>query len=161
MILKGIIDEDFVNYKKPAMVLEFPKCNFKCDKECGMQVCQNSALASAPIISTTYASIYHRYANNPITQAIVMQGLEPFDSINDVIGFIQYVRKFEQCNDDIVIYTGYKEEELELTLNAFKIFNFPNIIIKFDRYIPNQQPHYDEVLGIKLASDNQYAKKIS
>ena len=41
MILKGLIDEDFVNYKKPAMVLEFPYCSFKCDKECGRQVCQN------------------------------------------------------------------------------------------------------------------------
>ena len=38
---------------------------------------------------------------------------------------------------------------------------FPNIIIKFGRFIPNQQSHYDEVLGINLASDNQYAKKIS
>ena len=38
---------------------------------------------------------------------------------------------------------------------------FPNIIIKFGRYIPNQQPHYDEVLGVNLASDNQYAERIS
>ena len=30
MILKGIIDEDFVNYKVPCMVLEFPYCDFKC-----------------------------------------------------------------------------------------------------------------------------------
>lgn len=161
MILKGLIDEDFINYRKPAMVLEFPKCNFKCDKECGMQVCQNSRLANAPIISTTYASVYHRYIQNPITSAIVMQGLEPFDSVNDVIGFIQYVRKYEHCDDDIVIYTGYKEEELEMTLNAFKALNFKNIIIKFGRYIPNQESHYDKVLGVKLASENQYGKKIS
>ena len=50
MILKGLIDEDFINYKKPSMVLEFPYCTFKCDKECGRQVCQNSDLASAPNI---------------------------------------------------------------------------------------------------------------
>lgn len=36
-----------------------------------------------------------------------------------------------------------------------------NIIVKFGRFIPNQHPHYDEVLGINLASDNQYAEKIS
>lgn len=49
MRLKGIIHEDFVNYKKPAMVLEFPFCSFKCDKECGKCVCQNSLLAKNPI----------------------------------------------------------------------------------------------------------------
>ena len=32
MIIKGLIDEDFINYKKPSMVIEFPYCNFKCDK---------------------------------------------------------------------------------------------------------------------------------
>ena len=44
MIVKGIIDEDFINYKKPSMVIEFPYCSFKCDKECGQPVCQNSSL---------------------------------------------------------------------------------------------------------------------
>jgi hypothetical protein len=39
--------------------------------------------------------------------------------------------------------------------------SFSNIIIKFGRFIPNQEPHYDEVLGVKLASDNQYARRIS
>lgn len=159
MILKGIIDEDFINYKKPSMTLMFPKCNFKCDKECGKQVCQNSELASAPVVSTTYATIYHRYAQNPITSAIVMQGLEPLDSINDVLGFIQYVRHFEKCTDDIVIYTGYKEEEIE-SIHALKTLGEINIYIKFGRYIPDQESHYDEVLGVKLASNNQYAKKI-
>ena len=36
-----------------------------------------------------------------------------------------------------------------------------NIVIKYGRYIPGQTPHYDEVLGVKLASDNQYAERIS
>ena len=44
MIIKGIIDEDFVNYKKPAMVIEFPYCDFKCDKEYGKPICQNNSL---------------------------------------------------------------------------------------------------------------------
>ena len=39
--------------------------------------------------------------------------------------------------------------------------NANNIIIKFGRFIPNQQSHYDAVLGIKLASSNQYAERIS
>ena len=28
------------------------------------------------------------------------------------------------------------------------------------RFIPNQKPHFDEVLGVVLASENQYAERI-
>jgi len=35
MIIKGLIDEDFVNYKKPSMTIMMPYCTFKCDKEYG------------------------------------------------------------------------------------------------------------------------------
>ena len=157
MILKGIIDEDFINYRKPSMVLEFSSCNFKCDKECGMQVCQNSKLALAPNINVSIDYFILRYANNPITEAIVMQGLEPFDSLKDLTEFIARFRKC--CDDDIVIYTGYKEEEISNLITMF-LEGLPNIIIKFGRYIPNQQTHYDDVLGVSLASDNQYAKRI-
>jgi hypothetical protein len=157
MILKGIIDEDFINYKKPAMVLEFPYCSFKCDKECGMQVCQNSALALAPKIEVPTEEIVNRYINNPIVEAIVMQGLEPLDSWFDVINFIRTFR--EKSDDDIVIYTGYTESETCTTVQKF--YKYRNIYIKFGRFIPNQKPHYDEVLGVNLASDNQYGKKIS
>ena len=40
MIVKGILFEDFVNYKKAAMYIAFPKCDFKCDKENGIQLCR-------------------------------------------------------------------------------------------------------------------------
>ena len=46
--LKGVIFEDFVNYKKPCMTLMFPKCNFKCERECEEAFCQNSELAAVP-----------------------------------------------------------------------------------------------------------------
>ena len=36
-----------------------------------------------------------------------------------------------------------------------------NIIVKYGRYIPDQEKHYDEVLGVYLASNNQYAERIS
>ena len=38
---------------------------------------------------------------------------------------------------------------------------FKNIIVKFGRYVGGQQAHFDEVLGVYLASDNQFAEKIS
>lgn len=157
MILKGIIDEDFINYKEPAMVLEFPLCSFKCDKECGLQVCQNSKLASAPNIEIDIYDIILRYRRNPITTAIVMQGLEPLDSWKDVKNFIEVFR--QETDDDIVIYTGYKENEITSILK--ELHNYYNIIIKFGRFIPGQQPHYDDILGVNLASDNQYSCKIN
>ena len=38
---------------------------------------------------------------------------------------------------------------------------YPNIIVKFGRYVSNQEKHYDDVLGVYLASNNQYAERIS
>ena len=64
MITKGIVFEDFVNYKVPCMTIEMPHCNFKCDKECGRQVCQNSALASAPILNCMAFPLIKKYQDN-------------------------------------------------------------------------------------------------
>ncbi len=160
MFVKGIIDEDFVNYKKPAMVIEFPYCDFKCDKECGKAVCQNSPLTKIRNVKVEEEYIIERYLKNPITEAIVCQGLEPLDTMVMLFLFIKKFR--ELSNDDLVIYTGYnKEEERSQDLiNFIKRNQYKNIIIKYGRYIPGQTPHYDEVLGVKLASDNQYAERL-
>ncbi len=156
MIVKGLIDEDFVNYKKPSMVIEMPYCSFKCDKECGQQVCQNSALAKAENISINTGKLVERYLNNPITKAVVFQGLEPFDSFDDLYDFCETLRYF--CDDDIVIYTGYIEKEIDK--QVFLLSELGNIIIKFGRFIPNSLHKFDNILGVELASDNQYAKFI-
>lgn len=157
MIVKGIIDEDFVNYKKPSMVIEFPYCDFKCDKECGEAVCQNSSLANESVIDIDAQKIVERYLRNPITEAMVFQGLEPLDSYEDMYDLIVEIRK--RTDDDIVIYTGYDYREVYRYTDKIGHM-FSNIIIKYGRYIPNQTPHYDEILGVKLASDNQYAERL-
>ena len=105
MFIKGIIDEDFVNYKKPAMVIEFPCCDFKCDKECGKPVCQNNPLTKIRNIEVEEEYIIERYLKNPIAEAIVCQGLEPLDTMVMLFLFIKRFRDFS--NDDLVIYTGY------------------------------------------------------
>lgn len=158
MNVKGIIFEDTVNYKKISLTIMMPICNFKCDKECGKPVCQNSELAhqSGYEIDPKHI-IENYYINNPITEALVFQGLEPFDSWPDLFYFISLFR--EKSLDDIVIYTGYKENEIGTLIED--LTRFDNIIVKFGRYIPDQESHFDEVLGVNLASPNQYAKKIS
>ena len=157
--IKEIRDEDFTSYKKPSMVIGFSRCSWKCEKMCGMRVCQNGALAQAPDRIIGVKTIVNRYINNPITSAIIMAGLEPFDSEEDLMSIISYLRVVTQ--DDIVIYTGYTKEEIQNREIYKYLLNAKNIIIKFGRFIPNQQPHYDDVLGVKLASDNQYAEVIS
>ena len=168
MIVKGIIDEDFINYKKPAMVIEFPYCSFKCDKECGRAVCQNSSLANEPNIEISHNKIINRFFKNDISEAIVFQGLEPLDSFKDVLKLlaILHLPAFAVFQTDVVIYTGYTKEELQNKIYKDnisyldKLKQYKNIIIKYGRYIPDQEPHYDEVLGVNLASDNQYAERL-
>ena len=158
MIIKGLIDEDFINYKKPSMLIAFPYCDFKCDKESGRAVCQNNPLLSQPNIDISCDKIIERYLNNEITEAIVCQGLEPMDSFGELNNFLIWLRAQYHCNDDVVIYTGYNKEEIKEYIKI--LISFKNIIIKYGRYIPNQEPHYDEVLGVNLASDNQYAERL-
>lgn len=154
MEIKGIIDEDFINYRVPSMVVEFPHCNFKCDKECGRQVCQNSELAAAPAIDIYAEEIVDRYLNDDITSALVCQGLEPFDSWEDLLLLCTIFRLY--TSDPIVIYTGYNENEIKNKVDILQkwIYNF---IIKYGRYIPDQESHLEPLLGVELASPNQYA----
>ncbi|MBR4155382.1 MAG: 4Fe-4S cluster-binding domain-containing protein [Bacteroidales bacterium] len=167
MKLRGIVDEDICNYQKISMFLIFPYCSFKCDKESGKKICQNSSLVKTPILDIDINELCDRYVNNPVTNAIVCGGLEPFDSKFELFTFIDTLRRVYKCNDDIVIYTGYTKEELEtvtedgLSTLYKNLFNFPNIIVKYGRYIPNEKPHYDEFLGVELSSNNQYARRLT
>lgn len=79
------------------------------------------------------------------------------DSKEDLLELISELRLF--YDDPVIIYTGYYKEEILDIIEQLK--HYTNIIVKFGRFIPNQQKHYDEVLGVYLASDNQYAEMIS
>lgn len=161
MIIKAIVDEDFVNYKKPSMYIGTAFCDGKCCRDAGlpMSVCQNDEWRKTATIDIDDNYVIKRYISNPITQAICFAGLEPFEQFSEMFMFIKKLRKDFKCFDTIVIYTGYNENEIQNEVNELKFFE--NIVIKFGRYIPNQPAHYDEVLGVNLASDNQYAKVIS
>lgn len=158
MKVVGFMDEDFTNYKKPSMFIAMPNCTFKCEKECGVRCCQNSDLANAKAKEVSVASLVRRYLGNNITSAVVFGGLEPFDDFDDIKAFADRLRG-SMCDDDIVIYTGYNEDEVADMVNELK--QYKNIIIKFGRYIPFQSSHYDALLHVNLASENQYAKQIS
>ena len=160
MQVKTIIDEDFTNYKIPNMLIATCYCDWKCCNELNIDnsICQNSEIAQQKNIEISADEIFSRYNSNLITDAIVIGGLEPFLQFEEVYTLIKYFRD-NKCLDDFVIYTGYYDYEIQNQLNELK--QFQNIIIKFGRFIPNQNSHYDEILGIKLASNNQYAERIS
>lgn len=158
MKLRALVQEDFLQYKKPSMFIGACYCTWKCCKEYGdVKICQNSSLAKEPIKYIEDSKLVNRYLANDLTSAIVFGGLEPLEQYDEVCNFIDVFRKYS--DDDIVIYTGYNEEEIGLYISELK--KYKNIIIKFGRYIPNDISHYDDVLGVELASSNQYAKKIS
>lgn len=160
MRLRGIVFEDFVNYKKPSLFLITTSCDWKCCKEAGIpiSVCQNSELMKSDVKEYSDESIYKAYSTNNISQAIVIGGLEPMLQLEELINLIKTFRE-NGCDDQIIIYTGFNKTEILYQIEQLKMFK--NIIIKFGRYIENSNPIYDEVLGVTLASDNQYAEKIS
>lgn len=154
MEIKALLDEDFINYRKCSMFIGFPNCNWKCGKE----FCQNSALACAPVKTVFADDLVIRYTQNPLSEAIVVGGLEPFDDFDMLYLLVKTFRE-SGVDDFFVIYTGYDEEEVLEEIS--KLSKFPNIIVKFGRFVPDQEPHFDDVLGVNLVSDNQYAEVIS
>lgn len=162
--LRGFLDEDFIQYKKPAMFLGTSTCDWKCchDAGCDTSMCQNSPLAVSSPHIVSYADLFNRYIHNPITTAVVVGGLEPFLQFEELRGLIAYFRQ-KDCLDDFVIYTGYYPQELEQQLASLRALNHiygGTIIVKFGRYIPNSTPVKDSTLGVTLASSNQYAERL-
>ena len=154
MRVKDILAEDFCNYKVPSMFIATAICDWKC----GEDLCQNSDLAKEETKDISNETIYNLYHSNDITKAVVIGGLEPMMQIDELVNLISY---FREQNDNVpfVIYTGYDNDEIVAKLERLKPFG--NIIVKFGRYFPNHQKHYDKTLGVFLASDNQYAEQIS
>lgn len=158
--LRDVVVEDFCNYKLPSMFLISSYCDWKCCREANIDesVCQNHGLISGTIKQFSYESLYQAYIDNNITKAIVIGGLEPFLQFEEILGLISYFRE-KGCMDVFVIYTGYYFSEIPEQIE--KLRKMSNIIVKYGRYIPDKSSRYDEVLGITLASNNQYAEKIS
>ena len=154
MIIKDIVAEDFLNYKRPSMFIATAKCDWKC----GAEYCQNTPLAKAPSKEISNETIYKMYHNNDITKAIVVGGLEPMQQFEELSALISLFRE-RGDQSTFVIYTGYDRDEIDDKVELLK--RYGNITIKFGRYIPGQSVHYDQILGVNLASDNQYAEQIS
>lgn len=159
MIVKLVKQDDFVQYKKPCVVVCFPNCTWKCCTEAGIptSVCQNQEMCGLKDIDITPGDVYNLYKESLFAESICCSGLEPMLQFDDVLSLLKYFREHD-CDADFVIYTGYYRNEIEDKIE--QLAKYKNVIVKFGRYVPNQEKHYDEVLGVWLASDNQYAERI-
>lgn len=167
MKIKYLIDEDFINYKKPLMFIGTSYCDFKCNKECGKEVCQNQDLLTEPSIEISIEEIYERFISNPLTEAILFGGLEPFFLTEDILQYFDLIKFF--CDNkkevDLIFYTGYYPKEIISILRGLHAINisngnYCNIIVKFGRFIPDYPCRHDDLLGITLASNNQFAMRL-
>lgn len=158
--VKDIKPEVFQDYKKCSMFIGVSTCDFKCCKEASLpcSTCQNFGINAQEDIIVDYEDILKMFKKSLLSEAVVIGGLEPFLQVDEVVQLIRYFRD-RGVKNDFVIYTGYYPEEINKnTLEVLK--KLENVIIKYGRYIPNKPNRFDEVLGVSLASDNQYAVKL-
>jgi len=124
-----------------------------------ISTCQNAALSSSPIHEIDDLDIFKMYIQNPITKAVVLGGLEPMLQFDEVLHLLDIFRK-NGCEDVFVIYTGYYPEEIPEKVEQLR---GRNVIVKYGRFVPSltQYPHFDKLLGVTLATDNQFAEEIT
>ena len=74
-----------------------------------------------------------------------------------IINEIEEIAKKYVVKIDVIIYTGFYREEIEETIDSLSRNKSNKLIVKYGRFIPNSKKRYDNVLGVTLSSDNQYA----
>lgn len=158
MRIRGRITEDFVNYKKPGLFIPCCYCDFKCchDNNCDHTMCQNSAIEKFPIDMVDDEIILETYRQSMVAEAVIFGGFEPFWQIDEIEDLLKLFRK-NNIDAPFVVYTGYTEAEVAHLLG--KLVPYGNVVIKYGRYRPDNSQHKDEVLGVTLISENQYAKE--
>ena len=161
MHLKQIIDESVGDYKETSMLLIAPECAWKCVG------CHNTHLLKLITKNFPDEEILERFQKNPLSKAIVLGGLEPFDCMEEVRAFLQTLRESNIVNPKptVIIYTGYDfpdiEQELIRTGLDEEMKKHDKVLLKYGGYLPGYNPTYNPLLGINLASPNQQVMEYS
>ena len=94
MRIKTVVNERFQDYKKPSLFVATAMCDWKCCSEAGRRqaMCQNSPIAQLPTVDISEEEIFLRYTSDPITQAVVIGGLEPLLQQDEVLELVKYFR---------------------------------------------------------------------
>ena len=140
MRIKGLQDEDFVNYKKPSMFIGTSLCDWKCcNEQClDKNICQNSSLANSKTIDVSADEIYRRYINNPITKAVVIGGLEPILQFTEVLDLIynkgdipDYVKTILVCDLLFRAYDFYANSQRRAQKSGDETFHMDDKSFNF------------------------------
>ena len=148
--------EVFQDYKKSAVLFSMCYCDWKCCKEAGIDVCHNLPIAKQENVKLTFSDALS-IVNNSVTDAVLFGGLEPLLQSEEVTHLIRYFRE-HGVKKDIVVYTGYYIEEIDK--DVLESLTQCHVILKCGRFIPNRPSKFDDVLGVTLASDNQYGVQL-
>ena len=160
---------DFANFHDPwghsSLFVGMGWCDWKCCKEAGVDVsiCQNYELQNSGFSKNIPArDLLSRYLGE--STSVVLGGLEP---LNDMEGVLELASEFAELAEGwprdvraaFVVYTGYTREECHGKIDAVarSLGWRPTLIVKYGRFVPNGNGRFDPVLGVTLASDNQYA----
>lgn len=143
-----IKDCDIVNYKTGCLYMGV---GYTCSRGC--KGCQNDSLKGEKALEVDPDKVVQDYLDMPVTHAIVFAGLEPLEDLENLILWCRAFR--DKTDDPIIIYTGAEVDSDELLNAANWLRNFKNIIFKAGMYLDDQESHYDELLGVNLASNNQ------
>ena len=165
MLLLDVKTDNVTDYKKTSMLIAFPTCSGKCNN------CQNQYLLDRKN-ETVLSNAEHivDFYNNLLTHdAIVMAGLEPFDSFMDVLSIVNELGNSVKHDVDIVIYTGYDQGEYidNFERNLVDTFkhavesnnHIKSLIVKIGRYDEDysiEDGWFNKSLGVNLATTNQF-----
>lgn len=156
-----IIKETVNDYKKTALLIGVKTCDYKCciEQNIDNSICHNYNLDNEEEVDLSTQSLISRVLKNKLINAVIFGGKEPMldKYFNDMLDVIECLR--DKSEIDIVIYTGYYKHEISEKIEKLKKFN--NIIVKFGRFKLNGKKRFDNVLGIELNNEEQYAEKIS
>ena len=160
MKVKNVIYEDYINYKRPAMFIASPMCDFKCCPE-EHKLCHNNPLINGKTIEVDTEELVNKFLHNKLTEAVIFSGLEPLydnETISEMKEFIRLLREKEDTKHMVVIYTGYTEDEAkEKNSDLFNNPLYRPMVVKFGRFKVNEVSYFNDVLGVTLSSSNQYA----
>ena len=82
------------------------------------------------------------------------------ESTKDYFFWEKFIRSKDKDEEKLNNFVKRETNQEELKNELPILEQFGNIIIKFGRFIPNSLHKFDDILGVELASNNQYAKFI-
>lgn len=143
------VRETITDYRKSTLYL----CGYICTLGC--KDCFHNELKKNHPTTLSIEKLFTDYISTTSCDAILFSGLNWLEQIEELFVLIHYIRS-NHINKDIVIYTGYDKHEISDKIAMLS--KFDNIIIKYGRFDATLPPRYDDVLGITLASSNQWAE---